>query len=170
MGPADSGFRQDELLAWCQAHRGQYARTLPYARNPEWLVPTLARTRERAFLRGGRTREFAECVYRTLESWSPAQRVVGKAEKPWQQWRPALHCVQSAGLTSLATAVIYEELHCGCPDMGNAMKVHQREQSGECLTCHGFASESDLHKFRPKNPHPAATIVIGETILAMATA
>jgi hypothetical protein len=169
MGPDDSGFRQD---SWRGARRigRQYARILPYARNPEWIVPTLARTRERTFLWGGRTREVAECVCRTLESWRPAQRVVGKAEKPWQQWRPALHCVQAARLTSLATAAIYEELHCGCSDMDNAMKAHQRELSGECLTCHGFASESDLYKFRHKNPHPAGTIVLGETIFATATA
>jgi len=36
--------------------------------------------RERACLCGGRTHEFAGCAYRTLDPWSRARRVVGKAE------------------------------------------------------------------------------------------
>lgn len=136
----DSGFCREELMAWCEQHAVDFV--LGLARNArllEALVPTLAVARERAALCGGRTREFTQFDYRTLDSWSRARRVVGKAEILGDKDNPRFV------VTSLAAAVepadgVYEQLYCGRGDMENAIKEHQLDLFGERLSCAGFAS------------------------------
>jgi hypothetical protein len=135
----DSGFAQEELMAWCETHRVDFV--LGLARNArllESLGPTLARARERAALCGGRTRQFTQFSYRTLDSWSRERRVVGKAEILGDKDNPRFV------VTSLAAAesadVVYEQIYCGRGDMENAIKEHQLELFGERLSCAGFAS------------------------------
>ena len=136
----DSGFCREELMAWCEAHGVDYV--LGLARNARLLVllgPALARARERAALCGGRTREFAELTYRTLDSWSCLRRVVGKAEILGDKDNPRF-IVTNLGVADYATAPLYEEVYCGRGDMENAVKEHQLDLFGERLSCEGFAS------------------------------
>jgi hypothetical protein len=136
----DSGFCRDELMAWCEAHGVFYV--LGLARNARLLAllgPALARARERAGLCGGRTREFAELRYRTLDSWSAERRVVGKAEILGDKDNPRF-LVTNLAAADHAAAPLYEEVYCGRGDMENAIKEHQLDLFGERLSCAGFAS------------------------------
>ena len=136
----DSGFCREELMAWCEAHGVHYV--LGLARNARLLAllgPALIRARERACLCGGRTREFAELTYRTLDSWSCARRVDGKAEILGDKDNPR-YIVTSLDETDYAAAPLYEEVYCGRGDMENAVKEHQLDLFGERLSCAGFAS------------------------------
>ena len=136
----DSGFCREELMAWCEAHGVCYV--LGLARNARLLAllgPALARARERAALCGGRTREFAELSYRTLDSWSRERRVVGKAEILGDKDNPRF-IVTNLAVADHAAAPLYEEVYCGRGDMENAVKEHQLDLFGERLSCAGFAS------------------------------
>jgi hypothetical protein len=136
----DSGFCREELMAWCEAHGVFYV--LGLARNARLLAllaPTLARARERACLCGGRTREFADLTYRTLDSWSRERRVVGKAEILGDKDNPRF-IVTNLAVADQAAAPLYEAVYCGRGDMENAVKEHQLDLFGERLSCAGFAS------------------------------
>lgn len=136
----DSGFCREELMAWGEAHGVYYV--LGLARNARLLTalgPALWRARERACLCGGRTREFADLTYRTLDSWSCTRRVVGKAEILGDKDNPRF-VVTNLAATDWAAAALYEELYCGRGDMENAIKEHQLDLFGERLSCAGFAS------------------------------
>jgi len=136
----DGGFCREELMGWCEAHGVFYV--LGLARNARLLAllgPALARARERAALCGGRTREFAELRYRTLDSWSCERRVVGKAEILGDKDNPRL-IVSNLAAADCAAAPLYEDVYCGRGDMENAVKEHQLDLFGERLSCAGFAS------------------------------
>lgn len=136
----DSGFCREDLMAWCEAHGVGYV--LGLARNARLLTllgPALARARERAGLCGGRTREFAELRYRTLDSWSCERRVVGKAEILGDKDNPRF-IVTNLAAADHAAAPLYEDVYCGRGDMENAIKEHQLDLFGERLSCAGFAS------------------------------
>jgi hypothetical protein len=109
------------------------------ARLLESLGPTLARARERAALCGGRTRQFTEFSYRTLDSWSRERRVVGKAEILADKDNPRF-VVTSLAAAAESAEIVYEQIYCGRGDMENAIKEHQLELFGERLSCAGFAS------------------------------
>ena len=136
----DGGFCREELMAWCEAHGVFYV--LGLARNDRLLAllgPALARARERACLCGGRTREFADLRYRTLDSWSAERRVIGKAEILGDKDNPRF-IVTNLAVADHAAAPLYEEVYCGRGDMENAVKEHQLDLFGERLSSAGFAS------------------------------
>ncbi len=169
----DSGFCREELMAWCEAHGVHYV--LGLARNARLLValgPALARARERAVLCGGRTREFAELTYRTLDSWSRTRRVVGKAEILGDKDNPRF-IVTNLSMAAQPAATLYEELYCGRGDMENAVKEHQLELFGERLSCAGFAANEVrllLASFAQLLLARLRTIGLAGTALAQATA
>jgi len=169
----DSGFCREELMAWCEAHEVQYV--LGLARNARLLAllgPALARARERAALCGGRTREFAELTYRTLDSWSCRRRVVGKAEILGDKDNPRF-IVTNCAVPDYAAAPLYEEVYCGRGDMENAVKEHQLDLFGERLSCEGFASNEVrllLASFAQLLLERLRAIGLQGTVLAEATA
>jgi hypothetical protein len=76
----DSGFCREETMRLSETDQVDYC--LGLARNDRLsarLRPTMDAARIRAALCGGHTREFTEFEYRTLDSWSRARRVIGKA-------------------------------------------------------------------------------------------
>lgn len=160
-------------MAWCEAHGVFYV--LGLARNArllEKLAPALATARARACLCGGRTREFAEFDYRTLESWSRERRVVGKAEILGDKDNPRF-VVTNLAAAEHPTAPLYEELYCGRGDMENAIKAHQLDLFGERLSCQGFASNEVrllLASFAQLLLERLRTIGLAGTALAQATA
>jgi len=169
----DSGFCREELMAWCEAHGVSYV--LGLARNARLLAllgPALLRARERAVLCGGRTREFAELTYRTLDSWSCRRRVVGKAEILGDKDNPRF-IVTNLRVADYAAAPLYEEMYCGRGDMENAVKEHQLDLFGERLSCAGFASNEVrllLASFAQLLLERLRTIALKGTSLAEATA
>lgn len=169
----DSGFCREELMGWCEAHGVDYV--LGLARNDRLLAllgPALSRARARACLCGGRTREFAELTYRTLDSWSGARRVVGKAEILGDKDNPRF-IVTNLAETDYAAAPLYEELYCGRGDMENAVKEHQLDLFGERLSCAGFASNEVrllLASFAQLLLERLRAIGLNGTALATATA
>jgi hypothetical protein len=80
---ADSGFAREAIMAWCEAHGVFYC--LGLARN-ERLQKQLQASFEslRSQIKEGKLerpcRSFTEFEYATLDSWSRARRVIGKAE------------------------------------------------------------------------------------------
>lgn len=121
---------------------------------------------------GGRTREFAAFSYRTLDSWSRARRVVGKAEILDDKDNPRF-IVTSLAADQHAAAPLYEELYCGRGDMENAVKEHQLDLFGERLSCQGFASNEVrllLASFAQLLLERLRTIGLAGTALAQATA
>jgi hypothetical protein len=169
----DSGFCREELMAWCETHGVSYV--LGLARNARLLTllaPALARARERAGLCGGRTREFAELRYRTLDSWNCERRVVGKAEILGDKDNPRF-IVTNLAATDHAAAPLYEEVYCGRGDMENAVKEHQLDLFGERLSCAGFASNEVrllLASFAQLLLERLRAIGLQGTVLAAATA
>lgn len=170
---ADSGFCREELMAWCEAHGVFYV--LGLARNARLLAllaPTLRRVRERACLCGGRTREFAELKYRTLDTWSAKRRVIGKAEFLGDKDNPRF-IVTNLEEADHAAAPLYEEVYCGRGDMENAVKEHQLDLFGERLSCAGFASNEVrllLASFAQLLVERLRAIGLKGTALAQATA
>ena len=134
---ADSGFCRESIMAWCEANRVDYV--LGLARNERLLAalePAMIRARERACLTGETTREYAEFEYQTLDSWSRARRVIGKAERLGDKDN------QRFVVTSLRTnpETLYEKTYCGRGDMENGIKEQQLDLFGDRLSTESFAA------------------------------
>ena len=148
----DSGFCQEEILAWCESQQPAVYYCLGLAKNSvliERLAGALAEARARRCLSGAvSVRVFAEFEYRTQKSWSRARRVVGKAE------------VMAAGdnprfvVTNLPVAGfkgeedrerfvpprLYEELYCARGEMENVLKQQVLDLRADRLSSHYLAS------------------------------
>src|SRR5271169_5004312 len=78
---ADSGFANDPLMWWCEENRVDYVFGLARNRRLEAaLVEELIEANCRCLATGQPARVFRDFQYRTIDSWSRARRVVGKAE------------------------------------------------------------------------------------------
>lgn len=169
----DGGFCREDLMRWCEAHGVRYV--LGRARNARLvalLAPALATARMRACLCGSPTREFAEFTYRTLDSWSCARRVVGKADILGDKDNPRF-VVTNVPAEETPAAPLYEETYCGRGDRENAVKEPQLDLLGERLPCQGFASNEVrllLASFAQLLIERLRTIGLKGTALAEATA
>lgn len=133
----DSGFCREAILAWCEAHGVDYV--IGLARNArllEELTPALVRARAQAVLAGGTARVFTEFSYRTLDTWSRARRVIGKAERLGDKDNPRFI------VTTLPRHAdeLYERVYCARGEMENRIKEQQGDLFGERLSSHGFAA------------------------------
>jgi len=111
---ADSGFANEELMAWCEANRVGYVFGL--ARNSRLeaaLVTQLAQAKELCLGSGRPARVFRDFWYRTLNSWSRTRRVIGKAEHTLDGSNPRF-VVTSLKCTRVAydARALYEDLYC----------------------------------------------------------
>jgi hypothetical protein len=78
---ADSGFSNDALMGWCETNRVDYVLGLARNRRLEAaLTEPLAEAKRLCLTAGKPARVFRDFSYRTIDSWSRARRVVGKAE------------------------------------------------------------------------------------------
>jgi Transposase DDE domain group 1 len=150
---ADSGFARERILAWCEAQREVYY-CVGLARNPRLealLEPALFAARARHALCGGATvRAFAEFSYQTLQTWSRARRVIGKAEVGPQGDNPRFLVtnVSAAGLPGVAGgellagagAWLYEELYCARGDAENQIKQMTLELQCDRTSTHWLSS------------------------------
>ena len=122
---ADSGFAREELMQWCEQHQVDYVFGL--ARNPRLqalIRDELAIAEAQSRDRGKPVRIFKDLTYQTLDSWSCARRVVGKAEHLTDKSNPRF-VVTSYPIERMAAAPLYEELYCARGDMENRIKEQQ---------------------------------------------
>ncbi len=122
---ADSGFAREDLMAWCEANGVDYLFGL--AKNKrliEEISLDLAAARARFEETGAPARRFKDFSYRTLESWSRARRVVGKAEHLPQGANPRF-VVTSLSRGEHRAKELYEKLYCARGEMENRIKECQ---------------------------------------------
>jgi hypothetical protein len=109
---ADSGFANNELMAWCEANRADYVFGL--ARNPRLereLAGELAEAKRRHLASGAAVRVFRDFRHSTLDSWSRKRRVVGKAEHNQEGANPRF-VVTSLKRSRLDARALYEDFYC----------------------------------------------------------
>jgi hypothetical protein len=118
----DSGFCREHLMKWCEAEGHQFVFGL--ARNVRLVGELAAELREAE--QGWRTtkrptRVFKDFVYQTLESWSCARRVVGKAEHLEKGANPRF-VVTNIPAAEQDARKLYEETYCARGEMENRIK------------------------------------------------
>jgi hypothetical protein len=122
---ADSGFARDELMAWCEANRVDYVFGL--ARNARLVAELegdLAAAAAAYAETGQPVRRFKEFSYATLESWSRARRVIGKAEHLPKGPNPRF-IVTSLPPSAIDARTLYERVYCARGEMENRIKEQQ---------------------------------------------
>jgi hypothetical protein len=122
---ADSGFARDELMTWCEANRVRYVFGL--ARNARLvaeLEADLAAVATEHAATGQPARRFKEFFYATLDSWSRARRVIGKAEHLAKGANPRF-IVTSLPAAAIDGRVLYEAVYCTRGEMENRIKEQQ---------------------------------------------
>ena len=119
---ADSGFCREELMGWCETHGVDYVFGL--ARNTRLrrkLAAQMRQARDEHRRTGKPARVFAELRYRTLNSWSRARRVVGKAEYLAKGENPR-YLVTSLPASEWPAQQLYEQCYCARGEMENRIK------------------------------------------------
>ena len=122
---ADSGFARDELMAWCEANGVDYVFGL--ARNQRLvgaIAEDLTAAEAESLAKSGPARRFADFLWRTLDSWSRARRVVAKAEHLPQGANPRF-VVTSLAASALAARTLYEDVYCARGEVENRIKEQQ---------------------------------------------
>jgi hypothetical protein len=122
---ADAGFARDELMTWCELNDIDYVFGL--ARNARLvaeLEDDLAAAAAQHAETGQPARRFKEFSYATLDSWSCARRVIGKAEHLAKGTNPRF-IVTSLPPSAIDGRVLYERIYCARGDMENRIKEQQ---------------------------------------------
>ena len=122
---ADSGFAREELMSWCEAKGVEYVFGL--ARNTRLeaeIKPELAEAQRLCEESARPARLFKDFVYQTLDSWSRARRVIGKAEHLPQGANPRF-IVTSLDPAQWQARALYEDLYCARGEMENRIKEQQ---------------------------------------------
>jgi hypothetical protein len=119
---ADSGFCRDAIMTWCEGSKIDYIFGL--ARNSRLesiLAPYLKEAATQYAQTQRRARIFTEFEYETLNSWSRARRVIGKAEHIEGKANPRF-VVTSLPATIWDPQKLYEDLYCARGNMENRIK------------------------------------------------
>jgi hypothetical protein len=121
---ADSGFANDELMGWCEQNRVDYVFGLARNRRLEAaLVEPLAEAKRLCIALGKPARVFRDFRYRTIDSWSRARRVIGKAEHTLEGANPRF-IVTSLKRTRVGlydARALYEDLYCARGEAENRL-------------------------------------------------
>ncbi|MDJ0862881.1 MAG: IS1380 family transposase [Gammaproteobacteria bacterium] len=121
----DSGFCREEIMAWCEGNGVRYV--LGLAKNERLraaLGEALAQAQARYEQTGQAARVFTEFSYQTLESWSQARRVIGKAEYLAKGANPRF-VVTDLRPEEMDARRLYEDEYCARGDMENRIKEQQ---------------------------------------------
>ncbi len=121
----DSGFCREKLMAWCEANGVDYVFGL--AKNERLnaiLEPELAEAKARYERTKQSSRVFKDFSYQTLDSWSRARRVVGKAEYLDKGANPRF-VVTSLPSSGIDARSLYEKEYCARGEMENRIKEQQ---------------------------------------------
>ena len=180
----DGGFCREEIMAWCESQRPVVYYCLGLARNDRLIAAlgaALFRARADACLRGGTARVFTEFEYRTLDSWSRARRVIGKAEVVRGEDNPRFVVTNlpregwagEAPTDRFAPQPCYEQLYCARGEMENRIKEQQLDLFGARTSTHWLASNQLrlwLSTFALLLMERLRTLALRGTELAQATA
>lgn len=121
----DSGFARDELMTWCEETRVDYVFGLARnARLAKEVQPEMTEAQAEARETAKPARRFKDFQWTTLDSWSAARRVVGKAEWLGDKANPRF-VVTSLDASRAAAKVLYEDIYCARGDMENRIKEAQ---------------------------------------------
>jgi hypothetical protein len=148
---ADSGFAREAIMAWCEENKVFYC--LGLARNDR-LVELLRTHFEalKAQIKEGQEetpcRSFTEFEYSTLDSWTKARRVIGKAEILSQGDNPRFIVTNlpkngwatRAQAARFEAAALYEKFYCARGDMENRIKEQQLDLFADRTSTHWMAS------------------------------
>jgi hypothetical protein len=118
----DSGFCRELTMTWCESRGVDYLFGLP--KNPrlqEQIAGELALAKTLFEESRQAARVFKEFEYRTLESWSCARRVIGKAEHLDKGPNPRFIVTSLTG----DARTLYEEVYCARGGMENRIKEEQ---------------------------------------------
>ena len=116
----DSGFSNDELMAWCEANRVDYVFGLARNRRLEAaLVAQLAEAKRLSAASGQPARVFRDFQYCTIDSWSRTRRVVGKAEHTLGANPRFVVTSLKRSRTANDARGLYEQLYCACGEAEN---------------------------------------------------
>ncbi len=118
----DSGFCRDELMDWCEQNGVEYVLGLARNERLRSLIDDALDEAARQQQQTGRpARVFTEFEYQTLESWSRARRVVGKAEQLVGKQNPR-YVVTSLDAERWPPQRLYEQLYCERGEAENRIK------------------------------------------------
>jgi hypothetical protein len=146
-----SGFAREAIMAWCEENKVFYC--LGLARNDR-LVELLRTPFEalKAQMMKGEVetpcRSFTEFKYSTLDSWTKARRVIGKAEILPQRDNPRFIVTNlpkdgwatRAQAARFQAAALYENFYCARGDMENRIKEQQMDLFADRTSTHWMAS------------------------------
>lgn len=132
---ADSGFCREELMAWCEQQTGVYF-LFGVAKNARLLASLegeMAQAQVRHQITGKAERVFGEFLYKTLETWSQARRVIGKAEYLEKGANPRFVVTslpyydegEGGEVVLNHGRHVYERLYCARGEMENRIKEQQ---------------------------------------------
>jgi len=184
---ADSGFCNEEIMAWCESQQPVVYYCVGLARNSrlldqEEVVKSFTRVRERAILSGGVSRDFSEFTYQTLESWSIARRVIAKAEVLHDKDNPRFIVTNlpAGGFAENGDAAdrfcaqkCYEDFYCARGDMENQIKQQYLDLHADRTSTHWFESNQLrlwLSAFALLLMERLRSLALRGTVLARATA
>jgi hypothetical protein len=148
----DSGFCNDEIMAWCESQSEVYY-CLGLGKNSVLLERTqeaMIQARARQCLNGGApTRVFTEFDYETKsETWSRPRRVVAKAEITSVGDNPRFIVTNLPGegfkddedKTRFTAGPLYEHLYCPRGEMENVLKQQVLDLEADRMSTHFMAS------------------------------
>jgi hypothetical protein len=173
---ADSGFAREELMAWCESHDVDYV--LGLARNTRLqaeIEAELAEARAESETTQKPARRFKDFTWSTLNSWSRARRVVGKAEHLGAQGGSKANprfVVTSLPADAWAARELYEALYCARGEMENRIKECQLDLFSDRTSSHTMRANQLrlwLHSFAYVLLSALRRIGLEGTALARAT-
>ncbi len=131
----DSGFCREPIMAWCDKNEVDYILGLAVnARLRQRIAPAMEEAKTEFDRTGQASRVFEDFSYQTLNSWSRARRVVGKAEYLAKGQNPRF-VVTSISAEERPAAVLYEQDYCGRGDMENRIKEQQLYLFADRTSC-----------------------------------
>ena len=132
---ADSGFRREEIMRWCEGNGVDFI--LGLAKNPR-LVKEITAESEQARQQFETTKQparvFKELRYRTQKTWVRERRVVAKAEHLSKGANPRF-VVPSPAIEGRAAKDLHEQDYCGRGEMENRIKEQQLHLFADRTSC-----------------------------------
>jgi len=121
----DSGFCREPIMSWCERNDVDYV--LGLAKNERLkkeIVDQMQQAKKLYEQSSQASRVYKDFEYQTLESWSKARRVVGKAEYLPKGENPRF-VVTSLSRAEFDARTLYEQQYCARGEMENRIKEQQ---------------------------------------------
>ena len=121
----DSGFCREPIMSWCELNDVDYVFGLAKnERLKKEIVDQMQQAKKLYEQSSEASRVYKDFEYQTLESWSKARRVVGKAEYLPKGENPRF-VVTSLSRAEFDAKTLYEQQYCARGEMENRIKEQQ---------------------------------------------